>query len=104
MFSFVQENRKPMRKYRIQGKEDGQRLGLSEQHEVAYPTPARRRNTGRNIAEENYMEWLRGNYTWEAIDRRLRIIEMQSASGTRNECYTDSEANDMVRRELPWLR
>lgn len=50
------------------------------------------------------MEWLRGNYTWEAIDRRLRIIEMQSASGTRNECYTDSEANDMVRRELPWLR
>lgn len=104
MHSFVQENRKPMGKYRIQEEEGGQRPGLSEQQAVAYSISAKRRINDTKVAEDSYVKWLRGNYTWEAIDRRLRIIEMQSASITCDECYTDSEANDMVRRELPWLR
>lgn len=104
MFSFVQENRKPMRKYRIQGEEDGLRPGLSEQQAMAYSTTAKHRINDTKVAEDNYVNWLCGNYTWDAIDRRLKIIEMQSASDTLDECITDSEANDVVRRELPWLR
>lgn len=93
-----------MKKYRIHEDEGEQQTDLSESQAVAYHTPARRIETGRKVAEDNYMEWLHGNYTLDAIDRRLKIIEMQSASDTLDECITDSEANDVVRRELPWLR
>lgn len=77
---------------------------LAEPHAGTYGVSAKRRTSNNQKAEKDYRQWIMDNFTWEAVDQRLTELENQLEAGNLGDCITDSEANEEMRRMLPWLR
>lgn len=77
---------------------------LAEPQAGTYDVSAKRHIGNYQKEEKDYRQWVLDNFTWEAVDKRLTELEKQLDAGTLRDYVTDSEANEEVRRMLPWLR
>lgn len=77
---------------------------LAEPQAGTYDVSAKRHAGNNQKVEKAYRQWVLDNFTWEAVDKRLTELEKQLDAGILRDYVTDSEANEEVRRMLPWLR
>lgn len=77
---------------------------LAEPQVDTYIMPRKLIQKNDRPVDESYEKWIADNFSWEAIDSRLKAIECQTVMGDKEDCVADSEANGRVRESLPWLK
>lgn len=70
----------------------------------AYIMPRKHIQKRDSQVDESYEKWIADNFSWEAIDSRLKAVECQTLMGDKGDCVADIEANGRVRVSLPWLK